>query len=104
MKVQHILGVLAVAVLLALASSACESESGDGSGGSGGGSCPNVGDYKCEDNIVYLCRMDGWEASQDCSASTTPDCQCAIIEGEVGRCSVGGEATMSATFCEGEFL
>ena len=76
--------------------------------GKSGESCSNTGAYACFDNIVHLCRFENgsnfWEATEDCGASSTANCQCAIIEGTLGKCSVGGGTSTSANICQGDYL
>jgi hypothetical protein len=88
--------LLSMASLLVLCmASAC--------GDDGKDSCSDVGSYKCDSGVVYLCRFDSdsgdnyWEAKQDCTQSSTSGCTCTVVSG-LGTCMANGSA------CQGEYL
>lgn len=92
-NVKFLLGSLALAAVLV---TGCESS---------GESCSEVGAYRCNGNVVQLCRYDAsadnfWESRTDCAASSTSNCECVIAAG-MGLCGVNGS---SDNLCQGQSL
>jgi hypothetical protein len=80
---------------------------GDSLTSADGEPCANIGDNACFDNTTHLCRyINGeqvWEPREACGESTTPNCQCALVSGQVMECLVDGN-TSSPVRCSGTRL